>query len=171
MSWFWDILATTPPAPPAPDPAVVDAPNEGWDWKTYVAVWGAVTGSYGAVVSTLGRRDVRWRRAAKQVPTVRPALIAMRDAVAECRNRNRTLGSLREVALRGHLEELQENKIRISDSKLSAKLTEVEHSYTALIALGDDAIAHRRTEALSSTADAIGRALDRVALIDRKAPP
>jgi hypothetical protein len=90
-----------------------------WDWKTYTAICRAGTGTYAAFVSTMGRKDVKWRRAAKQLPAVRPALEAFRNAVGECRESTRSVGSLRENALRARLEEVQENCTRYPTSNLS----------------------------------------------------
>jgi hypothetical protein len=142
-----------------------------WDWTTYTAIWGAVTGSYGAYVSTRGRRDIKWRRAAKQLPEVRPALEALRDAVGEARQNNRSVGSLRETSLRAHLEMLQESRVRVSETKLVVNLIDVEHSYSAILALDDNSPAHRKRETLDTAAESLKRTLDRVALIERKAPP
>lgn len=142
-----------------------------WDWKTYTAIWGAVTGSYGAVVSTGGRRDVKWRRAAKQLPNVRPALEALRNAVGEARQNTRTVGSLRETALRAHLEVVQEGRNRVSDKKLVASLAGVDHSYSAILALDDESPDHRKRETLDAAAEKLQSALERVAFIERKAPP
>lgn len=175
MSWHLTILELTPVPTPSPTPAVgqetLGQAEATWDWKLAIAIYGAITGTIGTLVSWWGRRDVKWRRAAKQVPIVRPAAAALRDAVAEARAGTRTLVSLREVVLRGHLEVLHENKDRLSDKDLALRLADVERTYNATLALPDDAVAHRRAEALDSTAKAVKLALDRISLIERKAPP
>jgi len=140
-------------------------------WTTALAIYGAATGSYGAVVATLGRRDVRWRRAAKQIPDMRPALEELRNAVASARQGSRHLQSIRATDLRANLDLIQEVRIRVSDKKLTATLVEVDHSYSALIAMSDDALDHRKSSALAAAATAIDTALARVAHIEKKAPP
>lgn len=141
-----------------------------WNWTLTTAITGAVTGSYGAVVSTLGRWDVVWRRRAKQLPTVRPALEALRDAVAEAHQKSRTISSLREVALRAHLEELDEARVRLSDGKLAGLIAEVSSTYAGVITAGDDSNDRRRMEALERAAQALAAALARADTIEKKAP-
>jgi hypothetical protein len=114
---------------------------------------------------------VKWRRAAKQLPNVRPALEALRNAIGEARQNTRTVGSLRETALRAHLEVVQENRNRVSDKKLVASLAGVDHSYSAILALDDDSPDHRKRETLDTAAGKLQSALERVAYIERKAPP
>lgn len=141
------------------------------NWTTALAIYGAATGSYGAVVATLGRRDVRWRRAAKQIPTTRLALEDLRNAVASVQQGSRPLHSVRATDLRANLDIVQEVRIRVSDKKLTGALVEVDHCYSALIALSDDALDHRKSSALTAAASAIDAALTRVAHIEKKAPP
>lgn len=140
-------------------------------WTTATAIWGAVTGSYGAVVATLGRRDVKWRRAAKQLPEVRTAIEALRNAVAEAQLGNRTLGSLRETGLRANLDLIQEVRIRLSHRALARSLIEVDHSYSALLALGDNARDQQKVEALAHASTTLDQTVDRLAFIERKAAP
>jgi len=141
-----------------------------WNWTLTTAIVGATTGTYGAVVSTLGRRDVAWRRRAKQLPTLRPALEALRDALAEVRQGNRTIRALQEVALRAHLDELQERRPQLSDKVLSGHVTAVINAYSTVIAAGDDSKDHRKAESIDRAVEAIKLALDRADEIERKAP-
>ena len=53
------------------------------------------------------------------------------------------VGSLRETVLRAHLEEVQENRTRVSDRKLVANLANVDHSYSAILG---SMTTHRITE-------------------------
>ena len=142
------------------------------NWWTFgIAVWGAVTGTYGAVIATLGRVDGRWRRRAKQIPEVRPALVALRDAVAEGRRGTRGIQSLRDNVIRAELDVIQEIRPSLSDGKLKDQLLAVDHAYTAILALGDSSTDHKTVSALEGAASAIEGALARVAEIQRKALP
>jgi hypothetical protein len=141
-----------------------------WNWTLTTAVVGATTGTYGAIVSSLGRRDVTWRRRAKQLPTLRPALEALRDAVAEVQQGNRTIRALQDLALRAHLDELQERQPQLSDKVLSEHVTEVLHAYSSVIAAGDDSKDHRKAEAIRRAAESIRTALQRADQIEKKAP-
>lgn len=171
MSWYLPLLTDPPVLPPAPTAEAADPTDQWADWKTWTAIIGAVTGSYGAVVSTLARRDVKWRRAAKHLDEVRPALVKLRDAIAEALADGRSIVSLRAAALRGPLEALHDNQSRLADVKLAKAVGQAEREYSTILALGDDATAHRRTEVLDATASAIRTALDRVTLIERKSLP
>jgi hypothetical protein len=171
MSWYLPFLTDPPVPPPIPSDGADPAANQWPDWKTITAVIGAVTGSYGAINSYLVRRDNRWKRAAKQLPTVRPALLALRDAIAEAEANNRSVTSLRDAALRSHLEVLQESRSRIADRRLTAALGEVDTAYTAVLALADAGAVHRRNAVLDRSAEAVHEALDRVTEIERKALP
>ena len=171
MSWYLPLLTDPPVLPSAPTAEVAEPTNQWTDWKTWTAIVGAITGSYGAVVSTLARKDGKWRRAAKHLDEVKPALVKLRNAVAEAQADGRSIVSLRAAALRGPLEALHDNQSRLADSKLAKAVAQAEREYSAILALGDDATAHRRTEVLYSTATAIKTALDRVILIERKSLP
>lgn len=143
-----------------------------WEWVTpLTAGYGAVTATYAAIMSTLGRRDAKWRRAAKQLPEVRAALVSLRDAVAEVEQKSRSLSSLRDNSLRAHLEVVQELQPRLSDKKLAISLTNIDHSYSALLALESGSSDHKKQEKVRAAAAVLREALDRVSQIERKSLP
>ncbi|WP_139360567.1 hypothetical protein [Mycobacterium sp. D16R24] len=143
-----------------------------WEWVTPVAAgYGAVTATYAAIMSTLGRRDAKWRRAAKQLPEVRVAIVSLRDAVAEVEQKSRSLGSLRDNNLRAHLEVVQELQPRLSDKKLAILLTDIDHSYSALLALEADSADHKKLDKVRAAAANLRGAINRVSVIERKALP
>jgi hypothetical protein len=168
MSWDFAmqlaVLATeAPPAGEQPPPGESDATR-------FLAIWGAVTGTAGLVISWLGRRDVKWRKAAKQIPLVRPALIALQIALAEAEQRSRLITSLKALDLRAHLETIEDHTPRISDKQLASHLNEVVSTYTAVRALDDNATDLKKNTTLKKAVRAVKTSLDRVTEIERKAP-
>lgn len=143
-----------------------------WHWTTMAALWGAATGTYGAIVSTQARRDVRWRKAAKQIPTLRPALKELRDTWAGLSTNKRKFNALHnDYPLMGHMDEIKEHLSQVSDRKLQKCLRKVETSYPAVFTVVDQSPEHRKTETLRTAEAAVSAALERLSLIDRKAPP
>jgi hypothetical protein len=141
-----------------------------WNWTLTIASFGGLTGGYGAIVSTWGRRDITWRRRAKQLPQIRPALEALRNAVAEARQGTITIRGLQDIKLRGHLEELEEHTKRLSDRKLREQVKSATYAYSRVIAKGDDTTDHSKTEAMEFALVSLKEALKRADFIEKKAP-
>ncbi|MER7450432.1 hypothetical protein ABTW96_09095 [Nocardia beijingensis] len=149
-------------------------PREGdavsWDWTLATAVIGAATGSYGAVVSTMGRRDVRWRRRARQLPVVRPALEQLRAALAEVQRGNRQIHRLNDLTLRGYLEVLEEKQPQLADHSLSKLVSQSINCYSRVVAAGDDSPDHVKTAAIERALTALQTTIKRADYIENKAP-
>lgn len=97
-----------------------------------VALYGAVTGTIGAVVAVRNRADVVWARRAKVVGEARPALLQLRDALAEAKARPERIGAIRTVRLRADLEFIDDVRHRASDRRLR-RLLEQAHVACAVL--------------------------------------
>ncbi|WP_280313540.1 hypothetical protein [Nocardia abscessus] len=141
-----------------------------WDWTLATALIGAVTGSYGAVVSTMGRRDVKWRRRAKQLPVVRPALEQLRAALAEVERGNRQIHRLNDLTLRGHLDVLEEKQPQLADRALSKLVSQSINCYSRVVAAGDDSPDHVKSAAIERALTVLKSTICRADYIENKAP-
>lgn len=97
--------------------------------------------------------------------------MALRNALVEVSQNSRSISSVyRDNTLRGHREMIEELRRDVSDRKLAKYLVAVGTTFAAVVALHTQSPAHRRAETLQAADTAVRLALDRISLIERKAP-
>jgi hypothetical protein len=138
-----------------------------------LAIWGAVTGTGGTLVSLASRRDAVWARRARARDS-RGDVEAIRDVLAESRadpSRAATLTSNNNF--RARIQAIEDARQRCPDRKIRAQLADVSARCLSLsntAANSAPSISYSLTNAIETAMEATTAVLDRFDALDRRAP-
>lgn len=141
-----------------------------------LAIYGAVSGSVGTGVAWRNRRDSIWGRRARS-RNIRPSLDAIRNTMTEAKLAPSSAEALTGTPIfRSHLQEVEEQAKRGPDRKMRKLLTAVRAGCLAVIqyapsgGVASNSASYSLVSAIDATQKAIGEALGRLDLIDRRSP-
>jgi hypothetical protein len=142
-------------------------------WTLVIAIYGAVTGTAGAVAAIRSLRDSTWGRRARALDA-RTDLTQLREAIAEAKARPERARSLTATAyFRGHLQAMDEARNSCPDRQLRRLLGEVNTSCRHVLSVVPEdpqESTYASVHAIDLALDALSQALARLDLIERKAP-
>jgi hypothetical protein len=146
----------------------------GVSWALGLAIYGACTGTAGAIAGLANRRDAVWARRGR-TRDLRPNLEPLRDVLAEAKvSPLRTVSLTANRQFQAHVQAIDEAVDRCPDRRMRKYLKEIKVRCLTVInsasASEPEQISYALTIAIDRALLEITAALKRLEMIDRRAP-